>query len=86
MIYHGFYKEDVSWIGNAVEEGVKALAGKFPLYAGLYLPDFANRMEIQKGIELALNNGAAGVSLFGTITEDVVQALELASAAAKKKK
>lgn len=85
MIYHGFYKEDVAWIGNAVEEGVKALGGKFPLYAGLYLPDFANTIEVKAGILHALNNGAAGISLFGTITEDVLQALEQASIAAKKK-
>lgn len=65
MIYHGFYKEPVSWIGTAVEEGVQALRGKYPLYAGLYLPDFKNSQELKQGIILAKKNGAAGVSLFG---------------------
>ncbi|HEV7333857.1 MAG TPA: family 10 glycosylhydrolase [Flavisolibacter sp.] len=84
MIYHGFYKEDVAWIGSAVDEGVKALNGKFPLYAGLYLPDFKNTTEVKEGIVHALKNGAAGVSLFGNVTEDVLQALEQATASAKK--
>ena len=84
MIYHGFYKEDVSWIGSAVEEGIKGLHGKFPLYAGLYLPDFSNAAEVQKGITAALQKGAAGVSLFGNVTEGVLQALEKASASAIK--
>lgn len=78
MIYHGFYKENVRWIGTAVKEGVTALNGKFPLYAGLYLPDFKDNAELQQGIELALGNGAAGVSLFGSVTEENLQALERA--------
>ncbi|PUZ28702.1 Tat pathway signal protein [Chitinophaga parva] len=81
MIYHGFYDEDVSWIGDAVEEGVKALHGRFPLYAGLYLPDFHDNMnDLARGIKLAMDNGAAGVSLFGTVTPDVLRALIAASA------
>lgn len=84
MIYHGFYKEDVAWIGSAVEEGVKALGGKFPLYAGLYLPDFKNNEELRQGMENALRNGADGVSLFGQVNEDVLLALEKASASVKK--
>lgn len=65
MIYHGFYKEPVHWIGTATSEGVEALQGKFPLYSGLYLPDFKNLEELKQGIRLAKDNGAAGVSLFG---------------------
>lgn len=80
MIYHGFYKEAVSWIGDAVEEGVNALHGKFPLYAGLYLPDFKDSSEIKQGIQYALQRGASGVSLFGKVTEEVLQSLEAASA------
>jgi len=76
MIYHGFYKEDVSWIGDAVAEGVQALDGRFPLYAGLFLPDFKGNMaDLKKGIELALQNGAAGVSLFGKLTSGVLKVL-----------
>jgi hypothetical protein len=79
MIYHGFYKENVAWIGQAVAEGVHALKGKFPLYAGLFLPDFQNDAEVQQGIENALRNGAAGVSLFGDVSAGALAALKAAS-------
>ena len=79
MIYHGFYRENVAWIGTAVAEGVRALQGKFPLYAGLYLPDFKNDEELGQGIRHALANGAAGVSLFGEITDASLAALKKAS-------
>lgn len=80
MIYHGFYKENVKWIGQAVAEGVKALNGKFPLYAGLYLPDFKDNSEVQQGVENALNNGAAGISFFGNVTDANLTALKNAAA------
>lgn len=73
MIYHGFYKENVAWIGEAVQEGVAALHGKFPLYAGIFLPDFKGPKEIEEGMRHALNNKAAGVSIFGQITPDVLK-------------
>ncbi len=76
MIYHGFYKEPVSWIGDAVKEGVDALHSKFPLYAGLYIPDFQNVNEIGDGIRYALDNGAAGVSLFGNVTDEILAVLK----------
>jgi hypothetical protein len=80
MVYHGFYKEDVNWIGDAVAEGVNGLHGRFPLYAGLYLPDFnGNMADLEKGIRLSLQNGAAGVSLFGGVTPEVLQTLLRAS-------
>ncbi|HTD99912.1 MAG TPA: family 10 glycosylhydrolase [Mucilaginibacter sp.] len=72
MIYHGFYKEGVSWIGDAVAEGVHFLADAFPLYAGLYISDFKNDDEIRQGIQYALKNGAAGISLFGNVTNNNV--------------
>lgn len=78
MIYHGFYKENVSWIGDAVAEGVRGIDGRFPLYAGLFIPDFKNNQEIEEGITLALQNGAKGVSLFGQITDGVLDALQAA--------
>jgi hypothetical protein len=84
MIYHGFYKEKVDWIGDAVTEGVHFLAGRFPLYAGLFLPDFANNQELHKGIALALQHGAAGVSLFGTPKQDILDTLKAATASSQK--
>jgi hypothetical protein len=80
MIYHGFYKENVEWIGDAVAEGVQGLQGRFPLYAGLFLPDFKNQDELQQGIKFALAKGAAGISLFGDVTEEVLRSLEKSSA------
>ncbi len=75
MIYHGFYKENVAWIGDAVEEGIHFLNGRFPLYAGLFLPDFNSDEELKTGIELAIKNGASGVSLFGKVDEKVLEVL-----------
>lgn len=76
MIYHKFYQEDVKWIGDAVEEGIHFLSGKFPLYAGLYLPDFDNLTELEQGIRLSMKKGAAGVSLFGNVTQEVLNTLK----------
>ena len=73
MIYHGFYREKVAWIGDAVEEGIHFLNGRFPLYAGLFLPDFKSMDELETGIRLSLKNGASGVSLFGKVDEKVLE-------------
>ncbi|WP_303924529.1 family 10 glycosylhydrolase [Draconibacterium sediminis] len=79
MIYHGFYRETVSWIGDAVEEGMHFLCGKFPIYAGLFLPDFKSDEELEEGIRVAIKNGASGVSLFGKIDEKTLGILKKAS-------
>ncbi len=63
MIYHSFYNEDVAWVGEATREGVEALAGKFPLYSGLFVPEL-NPDELAQAAELALANGAQGIVLF----------------------
>jgi hypothetical protein len=76
MIYHGFYREKVTWIGDAVAEGVHFLAGEFPLYAGLYLSDFKSDDELSLGIQVAMKNGAAGVSLFGNPDQKVLDILK----------
>ncbi len=76
MIYQGFYKEQVSWIGDAVQEGVHFLNDRFPLYAGLFIPDFKSQEELEEGIRIAMSNGAAGVSLFGKISTDVLNTLK----------
>lgn len=76
MVYHGFYKEDVNWIGDAVAEGVKALHGRFPLYAGIFIPDFNSDEEIADGIQYALQNGAAGVSFFGKVDDRILNILK----------
>lgn len=76
MIYHGFYKEKTSWIGTAVKEGLKGLNGRFPLYAGLYVPDFKDNNDLRDGIKYALDNGAAGVSIFGKIDDETLSLIK----------
>lgn len=75
MIYHGFYKEPVRWIGDAVQQGIRGLDGRFPLYAGLFLPDFKDLGEFEEGVRYALQNGAAGVSVFGDLTDEYLNVL-----------
>jgi len=76
MIYHGFYKENTRWIGDAVAEGIHFLHGKMPLYAGLYLPDFKSSGDLKDGIRYALQNGAGGVSFFGNVKDGDLACLQ----------
>ncbi len=63
MIYHSFYLEPVEWIEQATREGVEALNGRFPLYAGLFIPAL-NPDELAQAVELSSTAGARGVVLF----------------------
>jgi uncharacterized lipoprotein YddW (UPF0748 family) len=63
MIYNGFYKEDVPWIERATREGVTVLAGRVPLYSGLYVPDLPPA-DLARAAERAMAGGARGVSVF----------------------
>jgi len=76
MIYHGFYKENTRWIGDAVAEGIHFLHGKMPLYAGLYLPDFKSSGDLKEGIRYALENGAGGISFFGSVKDGDLACLQ----------
>jgi len=76
MIYHGFYREQTSWIGDAVEEGIHLLCAKFPLYAGVFLPDFKSMNDLEEGIKVAIENGASGISLFGKVDEKVLEVIQ----------
>ena len=53
----------MKWIGRSVKEGVKALEGKTPLYAGLMFPDIKGE-DFEKALDAAFSNGASGVSFF----------------------
>jgi len=77
MLYNSFYEQPVSWIGAGVAEGVQALAGRFPLCAGLYLPDL-DPDALAEAVEAARANGAAGFSLFemNGITDERLRALQ----------
>jgi uncharacterized lipoprotein YddW (UPF0748 family) len=63
MLYNGFYKEDVAWVERGTREGVQALAGRIPLYAGLYVPDL-KPADLARAAEHAFAGGARGVSVF----------------------
>jgi hypothetical protein len=63
MLYHTFYEEGIPWIGAAAAEGVAALPARTRLYAGLYLPDLTAD-DLGRAVRVALDAGAAGVSLF----------------------
>lgn len=84
MIYHGFYREQADWIGTAVAEGIHFLCGRFPVYAGIYLPDFKSENELEIGIKAALQNGASGISFFGNVDEKTLSVLQKASVAGSK--
>lgn len=63
MLYHNFYNEDVAWIEGATREGVEALDGRIPLYAGLYVPAL-DPDELAEAARRAFAGGAAGISIF----------------------
>jgi hypothetical protein len=76
MIYNGFYSEPVKWIGDAVEEGIHFLNGKFPIYSGLYLADLMNDNDFEIAVKYALDNGASGVSVFGKPSDSQLDILK----------
>jgi len=63
MVYHAFYKEEVSWIERATREGVKSLQRRIPLYTGLYVPDLPPA-NLARAVRHALAGGASGICLF----------------------
>lgn len=67
MIYHSFYDEPISWIGQATRRGVEALRSKSrlcKLFTGLYLPAINTEKQLSEAIQEAKKNGADGVSFF----------------------
>lgn len=65
MIYHGFYNEEVDWVGYATRQGVKDLEGKrTKINTGIFIPAFKSEEELTEAIVLAKENGAKGVTFF----------------------
>lgn len=65
MIYHGFYNEEIDWIGYATKQGVTDLEAKdVKLNTGVFLPPFTSNEELQEAIHFAKDNGAKGVTFF----------------------
>ncbi|GAA4296319.1 family 10 glycosylhydrolase [Aestuariibaculum suncheonense] len=65
MIYHGFYNEEVDWIGYATKQGVTDTESEgISLNTGIYIPDFKTTEDLKQAIIYAKENGAKGVSFF----------------------
>ena len=62
MLYHNFYRQNITWIGFAAEQCVRDV--DFPIFAGLYIPGFENASDLKKAIQIAKNKGVKGVSIF----------------------
>lgn len=62
MVYNNFYRENVNWIGFAIEQGVNDV--NFPIYAGLYSPALTSSKDLEKAIRLVKEKGAKGFSIF----------------------
>lgn len=62
MVYNNFYRENVNWIGFAIEQGVNKV--DFPIHAGLYSPALQDPKYLDKAIRLSKEKGAKGFSIF----------------------
>ena len=69
MLYHSFYNQNPAWIKQMTEEGVKTIHPR-PLYSGLFIPELSQE-EFASAIEMGLEGGAKGVSIFheGAMTD-----------------
>lgn len=79
MIYHGFYNEEIDWIGFATKQGVTDVASKnIGLNTGIYIPPFKSAAELKQAIRLAKENGAKGVAFFDgpTLTDEYLSAIK----------
>ncbi len=65
MLYHNFYNKDIEWIGRMVTEDVKTSFPSTKIIAGIFAPDLKNPGEITKAVNVSLQNGVSGVSVFG---------------------
>jgi hypothetical protein len=70
MLYHGFYEEELAWIGEGVIEGQDAIRSRGRelnkprrLFAGLYLPSL-DPEERDRAVQIARTAGADGISFF----------------------
>lgn len=65
MIYHGFYNEEIDWIGYATKQGVTDLESKnVGLHTGVFVPPFTSAEALKEAIHYAKENGAKGVTFF----------------------
>ena len=73
MIYHGFYNEEIDWVGYATAQGVRDIKGTgIQLNTGVFLGSIKSNDEFRQAILEAKNNGAKGITFFegGGLTQD----------------
>jgi uncharacterized lipoprotein YddW (UPF0748 family) len=61
MLYHAFYETGPEFVKTYTEEAVRTV--KAPVYSGLYVDPLSDE-ELARTIRMALDGGAAGVSIF----------------------
>ena len=61
MLYHRFYEAGPEWVRRYTREAVTAV--RAPVYSGLYVPPL-DAKELERTIEMAIEGGASGVSIF----------------------
>ncbi|WP_034040539.1 putative glycoside hydrolase [Wocania ichthyoenteri] len=79
MIYHGFYNEEVDWIGYATKQGVTDVESEnIAINTGVYMPDFKSVEELKQAIMHAKDNGAKGVTFFDApaLTDEYLKAIK----------
>jgi len=71
MLYHGFYNENIQWIGNQINKNKALIDAKQEIYAGLFIPHL-KPAEMKTAYDTSIKNGAKGISLFelGNLKKD----------------
>lgn len=86
MIYHGFYNEEIDWIGFATKQGVEDVKDKgIGVNTGIYMPPFKSSSELKQAILLAKENGAKGITFFDgpALTEEYLETIKKTKASLK---
>jgi uncharacterized lipoprotein YddW (UPF0748 family) len=63
MLYHNFYNADLQWIADHIKLQKEMLKSPKPIYSGLFIPAIKDE-ELREAVNLSINAGAEGVSLF----------------------
>lgn len=74
MLYQNFYNKGINWIGEQIKKEVNELRIKKPVYSGLFLPSLTPE-ELKQAYNTSIASGAAGVSLFGDISDEQYKVL-----------
>ena len=63
MLYHGFYNEDIPWVGEEVQKALQRLNNTKPVYAGLFKGHIAAD-EWATAVAVSKKAGAKGICVF----------------------